>query len=473
MRKLYLVVAISAMYSTSALAAQPSSLMDVYQLAVQNNADLAAAHANYKAQSEVVPQAKAGLLPQIGLGAGIESSRTTVNTATSNMPLVGTVPGSKNTSNRNGHVYQASLSQPLFRLDRWYQLKAAKAVNEQATIELSAVEQSLILNSAEIYFAILRAQDNLATTKAEEKAFKRQFDQANEAFKVGLTDKTDVLQAQAAYDATRANRILAERMVKDGFEALTTLTNTELDAIEGIKHSLPVLAPVPNNAQQWVDTATQQNLQLQAINYAVDAASESVKQRKSGHAPSVDAVIQYRKGDNDALGFTNSGSPYAPHFRGNAEQSSIGIQLTIPLYTGGMISSQVREGVYRLEYVEQQRESIRRQIVQNTRNYHRAVNTDVEQIQARKQAIISNQSAVEATQVGYDVGTRNIVDVLDAQRQLYASVRNYNDARYSYILNNLRLQQAAGTLSPNDLMALSSYLSPSYNPDKDFLPPIQ
>lgn len=473
MRKLSLVVAISATFSSFAMAAQPTSLMEIYQLAVENNADLAAAHANFKAQSEIVPQARAGLLPQIGLGAGVQNSRTTVNTAATSMPAIGTVPGQKTTSNRSGHLYQANLSQPLFRLDRWYQLKAAQAINEQATLELSAIEQTLILNSAEAYFSVLRAQDNLATTRAEEKAFKRQFDQANEAFKVGLTDKTDVLQAQAAYDATRANRILAERMVSDAFENLTTLTNHEFQALEGIQHSLPVLAPVPNNAQQWVDTATKQNLQLQAVNYAVDAATENVKQRKSGHAPTVDAVIQYKKGDNDALGFSNSGSPYSPHFRGNAEQSSIGIQLTIPLYTGGMVSSQVREGVYRLEYAEQQRESLRRHVVQNTRNFHRAVNTDVEQIQARKQAIISNQSAVEATQVGYEVGTRNIVDVLDSQRQLYASVRNYNDARYNYILNNLRLQQAAGTLSPNDLIALSNYLNPNYNPDKDFLPPIR
>jgi outer membrane protein len=131
----------------------------------------------------------------------------------------------------------------------------------------------------------------------------------------------------------------------------------------------------------------------------------------------------------------------------------------------------VRESYQRLNQSEQQRESLRRQVVQNTRNLHRAVNTDVETVQARKQSIISNQSALEATEIGYQVGTRNIVDVLDAQRQLYSSVRNYNNARYDYILNNLRLKQAAGTLSPDDLSALEQYLKSDYNPDKDFLPP--
>lgn len=462
MRVLSLTFAIATVLSSAAYAApnvqDKINLLEVYQLAVDNNADLAAAHADYLAQSERVPQARASLLPQIGVGASNTSNRSKVDTT----------GGSKSTS-RSGLVYQANLSQPLFRLDRWYQLQAAHASNEQSALELSAIEQNLILQSSEVYFAVLRAQDNLAASRAEESAFKRQFDLASERFDVGLSDKTDVLQAQAAYDAARANRMIAERMVSDAFQALNTLTNVQLAALEGVKHSLPILPPTPNDASAWVNTATEQNLSLQAINYAVQAAQDSVKQRKSGHAPTVDAVAQYQKGDNDSLGFINNRQ--TPRFNGNAEQSSIGLQLNIPLYTGGMTNSQVREGVYRLDQAEQMRESLRRNTVQDARNFHRAVNTDVEQVQALKQAIVSSQSAVEATQIGYEVGTRNIVDVLDAQRYLYAAVRNYNNARYDYILNNLRLQQTAGTLSPDNLQALSAYLNPDYTPDNDFLPP--
>ena len=467
MRLLSLTFVIATVLGSTAYAAPSTSnkvnLLEVYQLAVDNNADLAAAHADYKAQSERVPQARAGLLPQLGAGASNSSSRSKVDT---NM-------GSQSAS-RSALVYQASLSQPLFRLDRWYQLQAAQATNEQSALELSAIEQNLILQSSEVYFSVLRAQDNLAASRAEESAFKRQFDMASERFDVGLSDKTDVLQAQAAYDAARANRMVAERMVSDAFQAVTTLTNMDLAALEGVKHSLPVLPPSPNDATAWVNTATEQNLKLQAINYAVQAAQDSVKQRKSGHAPTVDAIAQYQKGDNDGLGFVNGGMNVPglsmPRYN-KAEQSSIGLQLNIPLYTGGMTSSQVREGVYRLDQAEQMRESLRRSTVQDARNFHRAVNTDVEQVQALKQAIISSQSAVEATQIGYEVGTRNIVDVLDAQRVLYVAVRNYNNARYDYILNNLRLQQTAGTLSPDNLQALSQYLNPDYNPDNDFLPP--
>ncbi|WP_278956111.1 TolC family outer membrane protein [Aquipseudomonas alcaligenes] len=462
LRRLSLALAVAAATTGMAWAeeaplASKTDLVTVYNEAVKNNADLAAARANYAAIKEVVPQARAGLLPNLSAGADSMNTDTKVDTRNGDID-----------SSRSGLSYRANLSQPLFRADRWYQFQAAKATDQQYALQLSATEQNLILQSAETYFAVLRAQDTLASTKAEEAAFKRQLDQANERFDVGLSDKTDVLEAQAGYDTARANRILAERAVDDAFQALVTLTNREYASIEGILHSLPVLEPTPNDAKAWVDTAAQQNLNLQASNYAVNAAEETLRQNKAGHAPTLDAVAQYQKGDNDNLGFSNTDalSPYD----GDAEQTSIGLQLNIPIYSGGLTSSQVREAYQRLNQSEQERESLRRKVVENTRNLHRAVNTDVETVQARRQSIISNQSALEATEIGYQVGTRNIVDVLDAQRQLYSSVRNYNDARYDYILNNLRLKQAAGTLAPSDLEALSRFLKPDYDPDRDFLP---
>ncbi|BBP85796.1 MULTISPECIES: TolC family outer membrane protein [unclassified Pseudomonas] len=462
LRRLSLAVAVASAFAGSAWAAEAplsakTDLVTVYKDAVDNNADLAAARANFEAVREAVPQARSGLLPQINGGATANDTRTKLDEPSA-------------TSSRSGIAYQASLSQPIFRADRWFQLQAAEASTEQASLEFSATQQNLILQTAEGYFAVLRAQDNLASTKAEEAAFKRQLDQANERFDVGLSDKTDVLEAQAGFDTARANRIIAERNVDDAFQALITLTNREYTSIEGIQHTLPVVVPAPNDAKAWVDTAAQQNLNLQASNYAVDAAEETLRQRKAGHAPTLDAVAQYQKGDNDSLGFSNTGASPV-RYGSDVEQRTIGLQLNIPIYSGGLTSSQVRESYQRLNQTEQQRESLRRQVVQNTRNYHRAVNTDVEQVKARKQSIISNQSALEATEIGYQVGTRNIVDVLDAQRQLYSSVRDYNNARYDYILDNLRLKQAAGTLSPSDLEALASFLKSDYDPDKDFLPP--
>lgn len=462
LRKLSLALAVSCASNGMAWAADmplpiKTGLVNVYQEAVNNNADLAAARAEYAARKEIVPQARAGLLPNLSAGADINNTRTQID-----RPAMA--------ATRSGNVYQATLSQPIFRADRWFQLQAAEAVNEQAALELSATEQNLILQSAVDYFSVLRAQDTLASTKAEEAAFKRQLDQAQERFDVGLSDKTDMLQSQASYDTSRANRIIARRQVEDAFQALTTLTNRDYNAIEGIVHTLPVLAPTPNDAKAWVDTASQQNLNLLASNYAVSAAEETLRQRKAGHAPTLDAIASYKRGDNDALGFSNPNFT-GQNYGGNVEERSIGVELNIPIYSGGLTSSQVREAYAQLNQSEQHREALRRQVVENTRNLHRAVNTDVEQVQARKQSIISNQSAVEATEVGYQVGTRNIVDVLDAQRQLYSSVREYNNTRYDYIIDNLRLKQAAGTLSPSDLQDLSRYLKADYNPDKDFLPP--
>ena len=463
LRKLSLAIAVSCASNGVVWAAQvpttvKTDLVSVYQEAVDNNADLAAARADYGARREVVPQARAGLLPNLSAGAEMQNTRTKFDEPSA-------------TTNRSGNSWNATLSQPIFRADRWFQLQAAEAVNEQAALELSATEQNLILQSAQNYFAVLRAQDNLAATKAEEAAFKRQLDQSNERFDVGLSDKTDVLQSQASYDTARANRIIAERQVQDAFEALVTLTNREYSAIQGVVHTLPIQVPIPNDAKAWVETAGRQNLNLLATNHAVDAAEETLRQRKAGHAPTLDAVARYDKGDNDNLGFSNPSPFPGQRYSGDVEQTTIGLQLNIPIYSGGLTSSQVREAYQRLSQSEQQRESLRRQVVENTRNLHRAVNTDVEQVQARKQSIISNQSALEATEIGYQVGTRNIVDVLDAQRQLYTSVRDYNNSRYDYILDNLSLKQAAGTLSPQDLIDLKRYLKADYNPDKDFLPP--
>ncbi|WP_455231193.1 TolC family outer membrane protein [Geopseudomonas aromaticivorans] len=464
LRKLALAIALSS--APTLLLAEPAApspradLLGVYQQALENNADLAAARADYLARKEVVPQARSGLLPQLNGGASLGDTKTELD-----QPSV--------SLERSGTLYQASLSQALFRADRWFQLQAAKAVSEQAALQFSSVEQNLVLQSAEAYFAVLRAQDGLAASRAEEAALKRHYDQANDRFEVGLSDRTEVLEAQSSYDTARANRILAERLVEDAFQALATLTNRDYSFIEGIRHTLPVSPPAPNDAKAWVDTAMQRNLDLQASQYAVTGAEETLRQRKAGHAPTVDLVAQYQKGDNDRLGFTNTAlaGRIGSTISGDVEQQSIGVELNIPLYSGGLTSSQVRESYQRLNQTEQLRESLRRQVVQNTRDFHRAVNTDVAQVAARRQAIVSSQSALEATELGYEVGTRNIVDVLDAQRQLYLAVRLYNNTRYDYILNHLRLKRSAGILSPADLQDLESFLKPDYNPDQDFLPP--
>lgn len=439
--------------------ARDSDLVGVYQAAVRNNSDLAAARAQLNAIAESVPQARAALLPQLNGEIDTNSNRSSADS------LYGT-----KAQTRSATSYQATLSQPIFNAAAWFQLQAANATSAQALLEFSATEQDLILQTAEAYYGVLEAQDNLAASNAEEAAFKRQLDQAKERFDVGLSTKTDVLEAQASFDTATANQMLAERSVEDRFQALTTLTNQTYTALSGLVHSLPILPPAPLDAAAWVDTSMQQNLRLQASAFAATSAEENLKQSKAGHAPTINAYASYTQGDNDSLGFINNGSG-TNTYTDDAQQSSIGIRLDLPLYTGGRTSAKVRESYALAEQAQFQQESLRRQVVQRVRDTYRAVNTAVEQVSARHQTILSNKSALEATQMGYEVGTRDIVDVLNAQRQLFVSVRNYNNARYAYILSTLRLKQTAGTLSPNDLTELNHYLTAHYNPATDFLPP--
>lgn len=442
----------------SSEGAERAELMAVYREAVLHNSDLAAARRDFEAREESVPQARANLLPTISSGATIESTR-----------LERDKPQLART--RSGTTYQANLKQPLFNAEFWFALRAAKASTSQAAFELSAKEQELILKTAEAYFETLRASDDRAASQAEEVALKQQMDQSQARLSGGLSSITDVLDAASAFDNAQANRKLSERKVDDAFEELVRLTNRNYESIEGIQHRLPVLVPTPEDSKLWVDAAVRQNLMLQASDRAVETATETLNQRRSGHAPTLEAIASYRKGDNDSFGYSNPTDFGRDGYRNDVAQSSITLQVNIPIYSGGRVNSQTRESYKRLNQSEELRETQRREVVFNTRNYFRAVISDIEQIQARKKTILSSQRSLKASKVGADIGTRNTVDVLNAQRLLFKAVRDYNNARYDYILNNLRLKYVAGILSPTDLYGLAQYLKKDYEPRRDFLPP--
>lgn len=454
LRPLYVAVVLASL-SSPALA--KSDLLTIYQEALLNSADLAAAQADALARQEALPQARAQLLPNIGLGAGMARERVDVEGL-----------GSDSYST---HYYQASLTQPLFRADRWFNYQASKSLSEQARVEFSATQQQLILDVALAYFNVLRASDNLATARAEEAAFERQLEQARERFEVGLSARTDVLEALAGFDTARATRITAATNLDVSYQALTRLTNRDHTDLLGMSHNLPILAPVPADMQEWVETAAAQNLSLQASRLAIDAAGDTLRSSKAGYAPTVDAFVRY----NDSYGGARLGGlgtgVGGVGAGGDTELTQFGVEMTLPLFTGGGTTSRVRESNFRLTQAEQTSEAELRRIVERTRNLFRTVTSSVEEVEARRQSIISSKAAVDATQAGYEVGTRNVVDVLDAQRNLYRAVRDYNDARYNYIVDNLNLKQAAGTLSPQDLEDLSTWLKTDYDPDRDFIPP--
>jgi outer membrane protein len=425
-----------------------ASLLAIYQEALVNDAQLLAARHHYESLKEKVPQARAGLLPTLN-----SSARSAAVTQT----------GSSSSPSRNDSTFQANLIQPLFRADRWFQLDATQATLTKDQFELLAKEQLLILTVAQAYFETLRALDRVAASRAEETALQRQQQQAKARLASGAANITDVLDAKAAYDNASANRKLAQRKVDDAFGDLSRLTNKHYSTIEGIQHRLPIVAPTPEQAGAWVNQAVQQNLNLQASQYSVVAAEHTLRQRKAGFAPTLDAVVSYRKGNSEAMGGAN--------YRDDIAQRSIALELNIPLYSGGMVRSQVREATEQLVRSQYEKEDRLREVVLATRNLHRTVNSDIEQVTARRQSIQSSRASVQANQVGWEMGSRNFADVLNAQRQLYNVVREYNNARYDYIINTLKLKQTAGLLSPDDLISLSSYLSVNYDFEQDFLPP--
>ncbi|TVP89973.1 MAG: channel protein TolC [Pseudomonadaceae bacterium] len=437
--------------ATPALA---TDLLTIYQEAVENSADLAAAQADSMARQEILPQARSQLLPNLGIGAGVAREEVDID---GRNPQTGAGDDSYTT-----RYFQASLTQPLFRLDSWFDYQSAKFLSEQAKAEFAATQQALILEVAEAYFNVLQASDNLATARAEETAFERQLEQARERFEVGLSARTDVLEAQAGYDSARAARLTAQTNLDVSFQAVNRLTNSYYERLDGISHDLPILPPTPRNMQEWVDIASQQNLDLSAARLSVDSAGQALRGSRGGYGPSVDAFVRYQ--DNRG-GSNMSGSNF------DTRLTQIGVEVSMPLYTGGFTSSRVRESTYRLDQAEFSTDALLRRVVESTRNLYRTVTSSVEEIDARRQAILSAKAALDATETGYEVGTRNVVDVLDAQRNLFRAVRDYNTLRYDYIINNLSLKQAAGTLSPQDLQELSQWLNPDYDPDRDFIPP--
>ncbi|RRJ82340.1 TolC family outer membrane protein [Aestuariirhabdus litorea] len=442
----YLLAGLATLSSALYAQQEPADLLEIYQQALANDAELAAAGASLKANEELPNQGLAGLLPNITLNASTAKATDRSLNATS-------LPGINRTRDFNEHGWAAQLVQPVFRLERWFTYTRAEALSDQAQAEFSAIQQDLILRVADAYFEVLRAQDTLTTTISEEKAFKRQLEQAEQRFEVGLIAQTDVHEARAVYDNARVNRIVAENNVEVSLERLRTLTAREHRQIGSLNKEMPVVNPTPEVKEEWVNSSLVQNLNIAAAREAVRATEEALKLSKSGHAPTLDAIATYSHNVTGDPSFSLTG------FNGKQNSQYYGLQLSVPIYSGGGTSSRVREATYRLQEAQDRLDSLNRQTSQRTRNLYSSVTADVQRISARAQGIISTQSALDATESGYEVGSRNIVDVLNAQRNLYASQRDYLNARYDYLLNTLRLKREAGTLSPQDLTDLNQWIT--------------
>ncbi|OED42510.1 hypothetical protein ACH42_12165 [Endozoicomonas sp. (ex Bugula neritina AB1)] len=429
----FLLAALAGTVLNVQAAKSEYNLLAVYQLAQKNDAQLAAAQASMMATQEVVPQSKARLLPSINLSAN-------ANYNDGSKPDVGSY-------STNG--WGANLTQPLLNMNSWYGLNQAEAQSAQAEAVFANEQQQLILRVSEAYFNVLRAEDGLTTSKVQETAVKQQLDQARERYNVGLIAETDVLEAQAAYDNARVSRILGENQVSVAYEGLRTITDHSVTDIAKLEKTMPVNAPMPANSDEWVTRAVENNLALQAARKGLDASEQAVRASKANHLPTINAVA----------GYNVSSTGLDAKFGGaDTEGAQIGLQFSLPIFSGGATSSQVRQSAYQLVQAQQTYDNNLRVTNSNTRNLFRTVNSDVGRVDARCQGITSSESALKATQSGYEVGTRNITDVLDAQQKLFSATGDYLNARYDYIVNTLKLKQAAGTLSPADLTDLNNWM---------------
>jgi outer membrane protein len=455
--------------SALALAAPASSadLVEVYQRAVQNDPQIREADANRLASRESKPQALAALLPQINASGSYETSTSDGSSVFPDTNILGEVEilNRDTETEVDTKAYQLQLRQTIFRWDQWQTLKRADAEVAQAEADYQAAQQDLIQRTAQRYFDVLAAQDTVDAAQATLEAFSRQLEQADKRFEVGLIAITDVQEARAAHDQAAAGVIQAKRSLATSLELLRELTGESFNALAAPIEDLPLRSPDPENEEQWVASALEQNLRVISARLATDIAKQDVRVARSGHFPTIDLVAG-RSGNDIAGDQTITNPPRGPipqtrqTFPADRDgtDDSIGVQVTLPIYSGGGTSSRVRQRVYLHRAARERLERANRETERATRDAYLGVMSEISRVKALKQGLESSKTALQATEAGFEVGTRTTVDVLDARRRLFEAQTNYSRSRYDYIINILNLRLAAGTLQEADLQTMNNYL---------------
>lgn len=432
------------------------TLADIFELALENDPTLKAAEATYRANLETEKITRSALLPQINATYSYSETDTDSSGSSRTGNFISTTDSNTDIETDS---WGASLSQTLFDLSAWYTFRGGKETTRQAEAQLAADQQDLIVRVAEAYFNVLRALDNLEASKAEERATQRQLEQTQQRFDVGLIAITDVHEAQAASDLAVVQRLTDEGALGTAYEALTVLTGKSHSNLHLLNEDYPVINPEPMSRDQWVQFALENNYSLKAALYRAESALQQARSRKMGHAPTVTAQVAYS--DDDTNGdYTDFINDNQFPLDSESDGTTWSINFNLPIYSGGGVSAQRRQAYEQFNAARQDEINTRRSVVQQTRTEHLNVITDVQRVKARSQSIISSRSALEATQAGYEVGTRNVVDVLQAQRVLFAALRDYANSRYDYILDLLQLKRQAGNLTPQDIYNLNKWLVP-------------
>jgi outer membrane protein len=417
---------------------QAQNLLEVYELANQQDPILQSAKQQQLATLEATPQARAQFLPTVQASAnhsGIHNA-TANNTGTQNSIMNGGY--SQNTC-------ALTVSQPIFYYQQWVQFDKASKEVKAAYASYAAAEQDLIVRTVNTYFNVLKAIDTLKFKQAQRIAFEKFLDQTEQRYRVGLIAITDVQIAKAQRDSAYAEEIAAQNSVENQKEQLREITGQPIDHFTALKKNIPLTSPKPTALEAWVHLALKQNFSLQALRYQNQAGRADIQLTKAGHLPTLNV---------NGVTTRTSNTPLAPR----NTNSTIGLQVSVPLFSGGLVNSKTKQAVHLYEKNKSDFERLYKKIESQTRQNYRNVITQISQTQALQQAIVSNRSALKATEASFNVGSRTIVDVLNAQSNLIKAEQDYANARYDYMIQSVQLKQAAGTLSPLDIIEINALL---------------
>ena len=423
-----------------------ADLLETFRLAEQHDTKYRVAMANYQATRTRVSQARAALLPSLSGTADV--TRNDLETTTDQGIL--SRPEGQATYNSTG--YSLSLKQPLYNAAAFASLRQSHAEVRRAEAEYALARHDLIVRTVEAYFAVLAGRDGLNFTIAERQATSRQLEIAEGRRQVGLAAITDVHDARARFELAKAQEIDAENQLADKREALRELTGNRVDALSPLGWSMPLIAPDPPDMDRWVETALAQSFAITARREAAEIAQEEVRRQRAGHYPTLDAVGSQTREDADA-------SITGPGVRGDT--STVSLQLTVPLYQGGLVSARAAEAAHRYTAARDELEGQRRATERATRSAYQDAASGAARVTALDQAVTAAGRAYDAKRQGFEAGINSNIDVLDAARDLFRARRDFATARYEYVQNTLRLKQAVGTLNEEDLMQINAWLVPS------------
>ena len=464
MKKLMNIRALLVLVAAFALpgAAQAASLLEIYQQALQSDPQIHEAEARRLAALEAKPQARGAYLPQVSLGG--DWTRSEFDGTSVEIDSDGSIGSLTSSSESEVRRWQFTLRQSLFRWDQIVGLRRADKLVARAEAVREAAQQDLIVRVAQRYFDVLAAEDRLTSIHANRTAIARQLEQAKQRFEVGLIAITAVQESQAAYDNSVADEISAKRSLATGREFLREITGEYVPALSAPGDDFPLITPDPNDETSWVNLSMNQNLNLVASRLDERLARDEISFRRNGHYPTIELVANSGESDTEAdRSFNNS--PFIPA-DSDGSSDSIAIQFSLPLFAGGATSSRVREAVYLHRAAREQLQRVTRETERQARDAYLGVISERSRVKALQQAVSSSRTALEATEAGFEVGTRTIVDVLDSQFSLYAAITNYYQSRVYYVLNALRLKQAAGTLEVQDLERIDRWLKERKPPEQ-------